>query len=112
MEENERENTCLMYTLLIRDDVFDDIKQAYDWYEEQRIGLGEDLLLSLEASYAVITRHPHMYPSIYKQVKRHLIRRFPYGVFYVVDEDKKEVIVLAVLHTKSHPTRWISRTTS
>jgi len=44
-----------MYTLVLRDDVFDDIKKAYDWYEEQRSGLGEDFLLSLEASYATIT---------------------------------------------------------
>jgi len=99
-----------MYTLVLRDDVFDDIKKAYDWYEEQRSGLGEDFLLSLEASYATITRHPNIYQNIHKHIKRTLVRRFPYGLFYIINEDVKQVIVLAVLHTRSHPTQWIERT--
>ena len=99
-----------MYTLVLRDDVFDDIKKAYDWYEEQRSGLGEDFLLSLEASYATIIRHPNIYQNIYKQVKRNLIRRFPYGIFYIVDEEVMQVVVIAVLHTRIHPTHWIERT--
>jgi len=96
-----------MYRLTFKPEVYDDIKTAYDWYEAQRAGLGEDFLLTLEESYVKITRTPKLYQDIYKSVKRKLVRRFPYGIFFVLLEDT--IIVLAVLHTKREPQEWHSR---
>lgn len=40
---------------------------------------------------------------IHKDIRRALIRRFPYGIFYLLEQDK--VIVLAFLHTsRDHKT--------
>ncbi len=96
-----------MYRLTFKPEVYDDIKTAYDWYEAQRAGLGEDFLLTLEESYVKITRNPKLYQDIYKSVKRKLVRRFPYGIFFVLLEDM--IIVLAVLHTKREPQEWHGR---
>lgn len=96
-----------MYRLTFKPEVYYDIKTAYDWYETQRAGLGEDFLLTLEESYAKITRNPKLYQDIYKSVKRKLVRRFPYGIFFVLREDM--IIVLAVLHTKREPQEWHGR---
>ena len=99
-----------MYALSFKEEVFFDIKVAYDWYEKQRVGLGEDFLLSLEASYANIVRDPQIYQNIYKSVRRKLIGRFPYAVFFVLDEERKQIIVIAVMHTKRNPNNWTKRT--
>jgi plasmid stabilization system protein ParE len=96
-----------MYRLTFKPEVYDDIKTAYDWYEAQRAGLGEDFLLTLEEFYVKITRNPKLYQDIYKSVKRKLVRRFPYGIFFVLLEDM--IIVLAVLHTKREPQEWHGR---
>jgi plasmid stabilization system protein ParE len=96
-----------MYRLTFKLEVYDDIKTAYDWHEAQRAGLSEDFLLTLEESYVKITRNPKLYQDIYKSVKRKLVRRFPYGIFFVLLEDT--IIVLAVLHTKREPQEWHSR---
>ena len=96
-----------MYSLVFKPEVYDDIKIAYDWYEEQRIGLGEDFLLTLEASYSQISRMPKAYQPIYKTVRRKLTNRFPYGIFFVIEDNK--IIVLAVMHTKRNPSDWNDR---
>ena len=96
-----------MNTIEFKPEVYDDIKIAYDWYESQRVGLGEDFLLTLEESYAKIVRTPKLYQLIYKTVRRKLVRRFPYGVFFTLRDDK--IIVIAVLHTKSNPVTWNER---
>jgi plasmid stabilization system protein ParE len=88
-------------------EVYYDLKVAYDWYESQRIGLGEDFLLTLEDSYAKIARTPKAYQLIYKSARRKLVRRFPYGVFFVLRDDK--IIVIAVMHTKRNPLDWNER---
>lgn len=96
-----------MYTLEFRPEVYEDVKTAYDWYESQRLGLGEDFLLTLEESFAKIIRDPQIYQNIYKAIRRKLVRRFPYGIFFIVEENR--VIILAVLHTKREPDSWQKR---
>ena len=96
-----------MHKLLFKPEVYGDIKIAYDWYESQRAGLGEDFLLTLEASYADIARAPEQYQDIYKSVRRKLVRSFPYGIFFVVRGNS--VVVLAVLHIKRDQKSWKKR---
>ena len=93
-----------MYTLSFKPEVYDDIKNAYQWYESQCVGLGEDFLLTLEESYAKITGTPKLYQDIYKNVRRKLVRRFPYGIFFVLRDN--EVIVIAIMHTRRKPSDW------
>ncbi len=96
-----------MYSIRFKPEVYDDIKIAYDWYESQRIGLGEDFLLTLEESYAKIARTPKIYQLIYGIVRRKLLRRFPYGIFFVLRGD--EIIVIAIMHTRRKPGNWSER---
>ena len=69
--------------------------------------MGEDFLLTLEASYSQIYRMPKAYQAIYKTVRRKLTRRFPYGIFFVIENDK--IIVIAIMHTKRNPDDWNGR---
>lgn len=96
-----------MYQIDFKSEVSYDIKAAYDWYEKQRSGLGENFLLALEESYAKIKREPKLYQLIYKSVRRKLIQRFPYGIFFII-EDKK-IIVIAIMHTKRNQSSWNRR---
>jgi hypothetical protein len=40
-------------------------------------------------------------------VRRALVRRFPYAVFYRVESDAP--VIIACVHCRSHPRRWQSR---
>jgi plasmid stabilization system protein ParE len=72
----------MKYELIIRPEAEEDMNQSYLWYEERREGLGAEFLLSVEATLESISRFPEMYPKIYKHVRRALLRRFPFGIFY------------------------------
>ena len=96
-----------MYRLLFTSEAYEDIKCAYDWYESQRQGLGEDFLMLLEASCVEITGAPMQLRELYRSVRRKLMWRFPYGIFYRLKDST--VVVLAVLHTKRDPKSWKKR---
>jgi plasmid stabilization system protein ParE len=85
-----------MRSLLIRPDAEVDIEEAYRWYERQRSGLGSDFLLCLEEGFAKTQKNPEMFPVVHRNVRRLLIRRFPYGIFYISGPSLTKV--LAVLH--------------
>lgn len=58
---------------------------------------------------AAIGTLPASFPLVHRTVRRALLRRFPYAVFFVEQGDA-EVVVLAVLHQASDPARWQTRT--
>jgi plasmid stabilization system protein ParE len=84
-----------------------DIADARVWYEEKREGLGEEFVLCVEAGLDHIRRAPAGSSEIMRGVRRVVIRRFPYAIFYRVDED--QIAVLAVYHSNRDPRGWQER---
>ncbi|MGD2118436.1 MAG: type II toxin-antitoxin system RelE/ParE family toxin [Chromatiales bacterium] len=93
--------------LIIRTEAEADIQDAYQWYESQRKGLGENFLLCIEEALSRISRNPAIHKVVYKEVHRVLIHRFPFGIFFI--EGKNSISVLAVLHARRNPKTWKSR---
>ena len=93
--------------ILIRPEAEMEIEEAYRWYEEQRDGLGSDLLLCVEEGIEKIERNPEMYPLVHRNIRRLLIRRFPYGIYYIILQDI--IIIVAVFHGYRDPRQWKSR---
>jgi len=97
------------YSINIRSEAEEDILEAFSWYEDKRAGLGQELLLCIEAEFSTIQRTPFIFQNQYKQVRRALIRRFPYGIFYLVDDSDRLINVIAVFHAHRAPTSWKDR---
>ena len=84
-----------------------DIQAAAVWYEGQRSSLGERLLAELDHVFRRIVDNPQQFPRLEDSVHRALLRHFPYGVYFVPEEES--IQVLAVLHLHRHPEMWKSR---
>jgi plasmid stabilization system protein ParE len=98
-----------MLPLVFRPEAEADLADAFAWYEERGRGLGDRFLFSVEAALAAIQRHPESFLVVHKHVRRILLRRFPYAVFYTVDESS--VTVFGVFHCRRDPGRWQERVT-
>ncbi len=85
-----------------------ELRDAYRWYETQRPGLGEDLLRRVEETLDRIRQNPEAFPVVHPAgVRRALIDRFPYAVFFRMEG--VTAIVYAVYHAKRDPGRWQDR---
>ena len=84
-----------------------EIQIAFEWYEEQRPGLGEEFLAVLRESLAAVEEAPFRYPVIRKDVRRALMRRFPYSILYLAEPDA--TVVLACFHGSRNPQEWHRR---
>lgn len=85
------------------------IDQAFGWYEQERAGLGLELLEAIRAAYDRIASGPFHYQALRRGLRRALLRRFPYAIYFTVRDDV--VIIAAVLHVSRGPgaLRRISR---
>ena len=93
--------------LIITPEAEEDLAEARAVYERKREGLGEEFVLCVEAALDHIRRVPAAATEVYPGVRRVVVRRFPYGVFYRVDPD--QIAVLAVYHSKWDPRGWQAR---
>ena len=53
---------------------------AVDWYERRNAGLGSEFVESVQAVFDRISATPEMYATVYREVRKALVRRFPYSV--------------------------------
>jgi len=93
--------------LIVRPEAELELSAAFNWYEDCTSGLGSDFLLCVDAVFHAIQRAPQQYPRVHSVVRRALIRRFPYEVFFL--EDDERIVVLSVFHAKRNPKRWKER---
>jgi len=80
-----------------------DIEQAIDWYESQKIGLGFDFYHSFRDITQLLSENPFLFQEHFLFVRRAFLNRFPYTVFYAIDEQHERVEIIAVLHQRIHP---------
>ncbi len=84
-----------------------DIQAAAVWYEDQRSGLGVRFLDELELVFRRIESNPRQFPRLEGEVRRALIRHFPFGVYFI--GESQDIAVLAVLHLHREPDMWKSQ---
>jgi toxin ParE1/3/4 len=94
-------------TLVFRPEAAAEVHEAFRWYETQRRGLGLEFLDRLEETLNRVRENPDQYPVVHRHVRRALVRRFPFGVFYIIED--QQIVVLSVFHGSRDPTQWRSR---
>lgn len=79
----------------------DDVELAFRWYEIQRRGLGFEFLDCVEMSLSNILRFPEMHRICYSNFRRCVIRRFPFSIFYPIEDDK--IVIHSVFDNRQDP---------
>ena len=91
----------MKYTLRFLPEVEEDVIAGYAWYEEKASGLNEDFLRMFYAYVGEIPRNPKLYPKVYREFRRCLLRRFPYAIYFKIEG--KEIIIFGLFHCARDP---------
>lgn len=87
----------------------EDMRLAVEWYNEQRTNLGRQFVKRVRERIAFLKKNPFSCQVRYLDVHTALIKQFPYMLHYTINKEKKEIIVLTVLHTSRNPKIWIGK---
>lgn len=72
--------------LILRKEAVLDISEVQEYYESCRIGLGNELLLCVEEVLDEIEAFPLRYRMLHRTIRRAVLHRFPYGIYYVASD--------------------------
>jgi plasmid stabilization system protein ParE len=93
--------------IVLRAEAEGEFDEAFDWYEAQRAGLGAAFVAEVQRVFDRIAANPLLHGIVLADIRKAVVRRFPYCVFYRPHTDRVEVI--AVFHTSRDPSIWQGR---
>jgi plasmid stabilization system protein ParE len=77
-------------------------------YLELRVaGLGRRFYAEVRKAEDLITEFPKSAPEIAPGIRKHLLRNFPFSIFYSIEENG--LLILAVAHHRRRPRYWMDR---
>ena len=84
-----------------------ELTEARQWYSHQRQDLDLEFMQCIDDALMRVVDNPHFFPIVYRNLRRAVVRRFPFALFYEVTPDEIEII--AVFHSRRDPEIWKSR---
>ena len=84
-----------------------EFEDAAVWYDDRRLGLGDEFVHEIEQAIAKAAAAPLRYPVAFGDIRRTVARRFPFSVNFRVRDDA--LVVLAVFHGRRNPAIWQRR---
>ncbi len=87
--------------VVLRDEAQAEFDEAFDWYEAQRAGLGPEFVAEVQKVFDRVAANPLMHGVVFADIRKGVVRRFPFNVFYRPHPDRVEV--LAVFHSSRDP---------
>ena len=84
----------------------EDLLETQRWYCRREPALAGDFANAFAAAVERIRCDPRSFPLIHGQIRRLVLRQFPYAVYF--REEGSEILVIA-LHGRQDPRRWLQR---
>ncbi len=95
------------FSLIINPFAEEDLKDAKKWYDLQLEKLGDDFLKEIRKTIFHIQKNPLQFQKVRKQTRRAIVKRFPYLIYFVVND--QVINVFAVFHSSRSPEVWKER---
>ncbi|HVF23609.1 MAG TPA: type II toxin-antitoxin system RelE/ParE family toxin [Pyrinomonadaceae bacterium] len=84
-----------------------ELTEAREWYSHQRAGLDAEFMHCIDEALLRVVRNPQSFPVVYRDLRRVVVRRFPFAIFY--DLTSEQIHVTAVFHSRRNSELWQSR---
>ena len=84
-----------------------EIREASHYYGLESPSLRVAFLDAIDTALAELLEYPKSAPVVRGDIRRKLIRRFPYSLLYTLRPG--EIRILAVMHQSQRPFYWLGR---
>ena len=88
-------------TFFFHPEAEDEFNKAIDYYEDIEAALGYDFALEVHSTIKRSVEFPKAWAVIEEDIRRCLVRRFPYGILY--SEEQDGIFIIAVMNLHREP---------
>ena len=84
-----------------------ELLQARSFYEVEVTGLGEKFSSEIKSALKRISNFPTAWPILKNEIRKCIVRKFPYNLFYSIEQDF--ILILAIAHHHRKPYYWLDK---
>lgn len=99
--------TALSAALIVRAQARAEIDEAFEWYRVRSPQASTDFLAVVDEALREIAEDPERFPVVSGQLRRIVLPRFPYAVYYKIYP--RTISIVGVIHGHRHPDTWLAR---
>ncbi len=81
----------------------DEYEEAFNWYEQKSVIAADNLIVAVQEAITAICKNPYRYRNTYKNLRELTLKKYPYNLIYLIDENKKLITVISLYHHKRNP---------
>ena len=89
----------LNFSLAAQNDVIDSIH----WYNNEKENLGFEFYLYVDQKIKLLAKNPLHFSIRFNHIRASKVTRYPYLIYFKIDEKRSSIIILGVLHTSRNP---------
>ncbi|PZX19460.1 hypothetical protein LX69_00727 [Breznakibacter xylanolyticus] len=93
----------MIYTIVYNPRLYDDVKEAVEWYNDHHPGLGDEFMTLFKRKSTLLANCCHLFAVRYHTVRCMPMGKFPYLIHYRIDNAFQLVVVEGVVHTSRNP---------
>jgi len=96
------------FSIEISDNAEIDFNKSYQYYFEDSLKVADAFFRRIDSSLGRIKHNPFSFPTAHKNIRKYVIKKFPFVIYYQVEDSIIKVI--AIFHTSRNPEIWNERT--
>jgi plasmid stabilization system protein ParE len=98
-----------LYSISLDERAEQDFIQAKVWLENEKIGLGDEFSDEVAKAKIRLSKYPKTAQIIHKTIRRLVLNKFKYSLFFTINENTQNVVITAIIHHKRNPNIWKNR---
>lgn len=95
-----------MYKSVLLPEAMADIRDAARWYDSRQKGLGKRFTSDVRKNVRALCERPEMVAVRYNQTRCAILDHFPFMIHFVIDNESKTLMVIALFHMSRSSDEW------
>jgi plasmid stabilization system protein ParE len=92
----------MVYRIVVSPRAQNEIVKAIDFYAIHSVDASSNFIMQLQKGYEILVINP-FFRICYKDVRVLKLKKFPYTLYFAIDENKNCIRILSCFHNKRNP---------
>ena len=73
------------------------------WYKERSMYAAKDFVKAIDDTLERVASNPARFRNTYSKFHEAMVKKFPFGIVYFIDEAEKQVVIVSIFHFRRSP---------
>ena len=96
----------MSYSIITSLGASEQLSESYKYYDKVSFDAGDDFLVEVRKYFKLIIESPYLFPVYKYNLRKAVLRNFPFIIFYKINKPKSEIIILTIFHTSKKPLKF------